>query len=91
MLPGIFPYYVTGAITASGGAWNASIVAEYVQWGNTKVVAHGLGSYIAQTTAAGDFPKIILGIAVMSLFVTLFNRTLWRPMYAFAESRLRLD
>ncbi|WP_144156416.1 ABC transporter permease [Paraburkholderia sp. BCC1885] len=91
MLPGIFPYYVTGAITASGGAWNASIVAEYVQWGNTRVVAHGLGSYIAQTTAAGDFPKIILGIATMSLFVTLFNRTLWRPMYAFAESRLRLD
>jgi NitT/TauT family transport system permease protein len=91
MLPGIFPYYVTGAITASGGAWNASIVAEFVQWGNTKVVAHGLGSYIAQTTAAGDFPKIILGIAVMSLFVTLFNRLLWRPMYAYAESKLRLD
>jgi NitT/TauT family transport system permease protein len=91
MLPGIFPYYVTGAITASGGAWNASIVAEYVQWGDTKVVAHGLGAYIAQTTAAGDFPKIILGIAVMSLFVTLFNRTLWRPMYAYAESKLRLD
>ncbi|MGA7816573.1 ABC transporter permease [Caballeronia sp.] len=91
MLPGIFPYYVTGAITASGGAWNASIVAEFVQWGDTKVVAHGLGSYIAQTTAAGDFPKIILGIAVMSLFVTLFNRTLWRPMYAYAEAKLRLD
>jgi NitT/TauT family transport system permease protein len=91
MLPGIFPYYVTGAITASGGAWNASIVAEFVQWGDTKVVAHGLGSYIAQTTAAGDFPKIILGIAVMSLFVTLFNRTLWRPMYAYADSKLRLD
>ncbi|RQU90527.1 ABC transporter permease subunit [Burkholderia cenocepacia] len=91
MLPGIFPCYVTGAITASGGAWNASIVSEFVQWGDTKVVAHGLGSYIAQTTAAGDFPKIILGIAVMSLFVTLFNRLLWRPMYAYAESRLRLD
>ena len=91
ILPGIFPYYVTGAITASGGAWNASIVSEFVQWGDTKVVAHGLGSYIAQTTAAGDFPKIILGIAVMSLFVTLLNRLLWRPMYAYAESRLRLD
>nr|WP_057930111.1 ABC transporter permease subunit [Burkholderia ambifaria] len=91
ILPGIFPYYVTGAITASGGAWNASIVSEFVQWGDTRVVAHGLGSYIAQTTAAGDFPKIILGIAVMSLFVTLFNRLLWRPMYAYAESRLRLD
>jgi NitT/TauT family transport system permease protein len=91
MLPGIFPYYVTGAITASGGAWNASIVAEFVQWGDTKVAAHGLGAYIAQTTAAGDYPKIIVGIAVMSLFVTLFNRVLWRPMYAYAEGKLRLD
>ncbi|RAR60745.1 NitT/TauT family transport system permease protein [Paraburkholderia unamae] len=91
MLPGIFPYYVTGAITASGGAWNASIVSEFVQWGDTKVVAHGLGAYIAQMTAAGDYPKIILGIAVMSLFVTLFNRVIWRPMYTYAESRLRLD
>ncbi|QGZ57819.1 ABC transporter permease [Paraburkholderia acidiphila] len=91
ILPGIFPYYITGAITASGGAWNASIVSEFVQWGDTKVVAHGLGSYIAETTAAGDFPKIILGIAMMSLFVTLFNRVLWRPLYTYAESRLRLD
>ncbi|WP_153099903.1 ABC transporter permease [Paraburkholderia hayleyella] len=91
MLPGIFPYYVTGAITASGGAWNASIVAEYVQWGDTRVVAHGLGAYIAQTTEAGDYPKIIMGIAVMSLFVTLFNRLLWRPLYAYAEAKLRLD
>jgi len=91
MLPGIFPYYITGAITASGGAWNASIVSEYVQWGDTRLAAHGLGAYIAQTTAAGDFPKIILGIAAMSLFVTLFNRLLWRPLYAYAESRLRLD
>ncbi|WP_025598966.1 ABC transporter permease [Burkholderia sp. WSM2230] len=91
MLPGIFPYYVTGAITASGGAWNASIVAEFVQWGDTRVAAHGLGAYIAQSTAAGDYPKIIVGIAVMSLFVTLFNRLLWRPMYAYAEARLRLD
>jgi NitT/TauT family transport system permease protein len=91
ILPGIFPYYVTGAITASGGAWNASIVAEAVSWGNTKIVAHGLGAYIAQSTANGDYPKIILGIAVMSLFVTLFNRLLWRPLFAFAEARLRLD
>jgi NitT/TauT family transport system permease protein len=91
MLPGVFPYYITGAITASGGAWNASIVAEFVQWGHTRVAAHGLGAYIAQNTEAGDYPKIILGIAVMSLFVTLFNRLLWRPLYAHAESRLRLD
>ncbi|KUM05320.1 sulfonate ABC transporter permease [Chromobacterium sp. F49] len=91
MLPGIFPYYVTGAITASGGAWNASIVSEFVSWGNDKVVAHGLGAYIAQTTAAGDYPKILLGIVTMSLFVVLFNRLLWRPMYAIAENKLRLN
>jgi len=91
MLPGILPYYITGAITASGGAWNASIVSEFVQWGNTQVTAHGLGAYIAQTTAAGDFPKIILGIAVMSLFVTLFNRLLWRPLYVYAESKFRAN
>jgi NitT/TauT family transport system permease protein len=91
MLPGIFPYFITGAITAAGGAWNASIVAESVSWGDTKLIAQGLGAYIAENTAAGDYPKIVLGIAVMSLFVTLFNRLLWRPLYAYAENRLRLD
>ncbi|WLH78022.1 MULTISPECIES: ABC transporter permease [unclassified Pseudomonas] len=91
MLPGIFPYYVTGAITASGGAWNASIVSEYVSWGQDNVVAHGLGAYIAQTTAAGDFPKIALGVVVMSIFVVVFNRAVWRPMYAMAENKLRLN
>jgi NitT/TauT family transport system permease protein len=91
MLPGIFPYFVTGAITASGGAWNASIVAEAVSWGNVNVTAHGLGAYIAKTTADGDYPKIVLGIAVMSLTVMAFNRLLWRPLYAYAERRLRLD
>jgi len=91
MLPGIFPYFVTGAITASGGAWNASIVAEAASWGDTKITAHGLGAYIAENTAAGDYPKIVLGIAIMSLLVTLFNRLLWRPLYAYAEDRLRLD
>jgi len=91
ILPGIFPYYITGAITASGGAWNASIVSEFVSWGNDNVVAHGLGAYIAQMTADGNFPKIILGIAVMSLFVTLFNRLLWRPLYAYANAKLRMD
>ncbi|WP_445179109.1 ABC transporter permease [Pseudomonas sp. McL0111] len=91
MLPGIFPYYVTGAITASGGAWNASIVSEFVSWGQDKVVAHGLGAYIAETTAAGDFPKITLGVVVMSFFVVAFNRLVWRPMYALAENKLRLN
>jgi len=91
ILPGIFPYYVTGALTASGGSWNASIVAEVVSWGNTRLEAFGLGSYIAKATEAGGFPRVILGIAVMSLFVTLFNRILWRPLYVFAERRMRLN
>jgi NitT/TauT family transport system permease protein len=91
MLPGIFSYFITGAITAAGGAWNASIVAEVVSWGNHKVTAHGLGAYIAEATATGDYPRIVLGIAVMSLTVTLFNRLLWRPLYAYAEDRMRLD
>ena len=89
-LPGVFPYYVTGALTASGGSWNASIVAEAVSWGNQKLEASGLGAFIAKATAAGDYPRVALGIAVMSLFVIAFNRLLWRPMYAFAERRLRL-
>ena len=91
ILPGIFPYYVTGAITASGGSWNASIVAEVASWGDTPLTAHGLGAYIAQATEAGDYPRIVLGIAVMCLFVIAFNRLLWRPLYDFAERRLRLD
>jgi len=90
ILPGIFPYYVTGALTASGGSWNASIVAEYVKWGDDKVAAHGIGAYIAQATDAGDYPRIVLGVAVMSVFVIIFNRLLWRPLFGFAERRLRL-
>jgi NitT/TauT family transport system permease protein len=90
ILPGIFPYYITGAITASGGSWNASIVAEVASWGDTHLIASGLGAYIATATEAGDFPKVVLGIAVMCILVTVFNRLLWRPLYAFGERRLRL-
>ncbi len=90
ILPGIFPYYITGAITASGGSWNASIVAEVASWGNTHLSAAGLGAYIATATEAGDFPRVVLGIAIMCILVTLFNRLLWRPLYAFGERRLRL-
>ncbi len=91
LLPGIFPYYVTGAITAAGGAWNASIVSEVASWGSDHLTAHGLGAYIAQMTTAGDFPRIVLGIAVMSAYVVLFNRGLWRPLYAYGERNCRLD
>jgi NitT/TauT family transport system permease protein len=90
ILPGIFPYYVTGAITASGGSWNASIVAEVASWGDTHLSATGLGAYIAKATEDGDFPRVVLGIAIMCIMVTLFNRLFWRPLYAFGERRLRL-
>jgi NitT/TauT family transport system permease protein len=91
MLPGIFPYYVTGALTASGGSWNASIVAEVASWGDTKVSAVGLGAFIAEATEAGDYPRVVLGIAVMSILVVAFNRLLWRPLYRLAERRFRLN
>jgi NitT/TauT family transport system permease protein len=87
----IFPYYVTGAITASGGAWNASILSEAVSWGKTRLSTPGLGSYIAEQTAAGDYARITLGVAMMSALVVLMNRALWRPLYALAERRTRLD
>jgi NitT/TauT family transport system permease protein len=90
-LPGVFPYYLTGAITASGGSWNASIVAEVASWGDQRLQAKGLGAYIARATEAGDFPRIVLGIAVMSLFVILLNRTFWRPLYQYAERKFRLS
>ncbi len=89
-LPAVFPYYLTGAITASGGSWNASIVAEVASWGDAKLQASGLGAYIAQATEAGDLPRIVLGIAVMSLFVVVINRAFWRPLYWFAERKFKL-
>jgi NitT/TauT family transport system permease protein len=91
ILPGIFPYYVTGALTASGGSWNASIVAEVVSWGHTRLEAKGLGSFIQNATTANDLPRVALGATVMSVFVILLNRSLWRPMYAYAEKNLRLN
>ncbi|AJE02194.1 sulfonate ABC transporter permease [Geobacter pickeringii] len=91
LLPGIFPTLVTGLITASGGTWNASIVAEVVSWGDTRLTATGLGSYIAQWTEKGDYPHIVLGIAVMSLYVVAFNRYFWRRLYTISQTRFRLD
>ncbi|GHE47109.1 ABC transporter permease [Camelimonas fluminis] len=90
ILPGILPYYVTGALTAAGGAWNASIVAEIAQWGSVKLVAAGLGSYIAQASEAGDLPRVVLGVTVMSLFVLALNRVLWLPLRGWIERRFRL-
>ncbi|MFE9116007.1 ABC transporter permease [Streptomyces sp. NPDC007172] len=90
ILPGIFPAYVTGGITASGGAWNASIVAEVVTFGGTTLTATGLGAYIAKATAAGDFPHLLAGVAVMSLYVVGLNRLLWRRLYRLADTRFAL-
>jgi NitT/TauT family transport system permease protein len=89
-LPAVLPFYVTGAITASGGSWNAAIVAELASWGDTQVQARGLGAYIAEATTAGDFHRIVLGIGMMSLFVVVINRLFWRPFYYYAERKYRL-
>jgi NitT/TauT family transport system permease protein len=91
ILPAIFPAYVTGAVTAAGGSWNASIVAEVAQWGHTVLTATGIGAYIARTTAQGDGARIALGIGVLCLYVLAFNRLLWRRLYDLAAERLRLD
>jgi NitT/TauT family transport system permease protein len=91
ILPAIFPAYVTGAVTAAGGSWNASIVSEVVQWGDTTLTATGIGAYIARTTAEGDSARIALGISVLCLYVLAFNRLLWRRLYDLAAERLRLD
>lgn len=90
MLPGIFPYYITGAITAAGGSWNTSIIAEAVTWGNTHLQAIGLGAYIASISQQGDFPRLALAIMVMSLYVLAFNHGLWRPLYRLAEERFQV-
>jgi NitT/TauT family transport system permease protein len=87
IIPGIFASWVTGALTASGGAWNASIVSEIVSWGSTTLSATGLGTYIADATSTGDWARITLGISVMSLFVVTVNSLLWRRLYRFAEER----
>ncbi|HYK27974.1 MAG TPA: ABC transporter permease subunit [Streptosporangiaceae bacterium] len=88
ILPGIFPAYVTGAITAAGGAWNATIVAEYVTYQHHVLVAAGLGSFIAQNT--GNLPNLFAGLLVMAVFVTGINALVWRRMYRLAETKFAL-
>ena len=90
ILPGIFPYYITGVITAAGGAWNISILSEAVTWGKIQLHATGLGAYISDVVYRGNFPDIALGITVMSLYVLLINRCVWRPLYNLAERRYQI-
>jgi NitT/TauT family transport system permease protein len=87
LLPAMFGTWITGAVTACGAAWNASIVAELVTWGNQRLITPGLGSYIATATARGDQPRLALGLVVMAVFVVGINRLLWRPLYHFSEER----
>jgi NitT/TauT family transport system permease protein len=89
ILPGIFPYYITGAITAAGGAWNTSLVAEVITWGKTTLEAQGLGAYITHYT--GDFSHTVLGVSIMCLFVFTLNHILWRPLYQLATSRYQVE
>ncbi|MCL5045613.1 MAG: ABC transporter permease subunit [Actinobacteria bacterium] len=90
ILPGIFPFLVTGCVTAAGGAWNASIVAEVVSWGEQSLTATGLGAYISRATASGNWPGIIWGILVMAAFVVGLNRLLWHRLYSLAETTYRI-
>jgi NitT/TauT family transport system permease protein len=90
-LPAVFPFYVTGAITASGGSWNASVVSEVAEWGKERLTAAGLGAYISQATGSGDFRRTVVGIVVMALFVVTINRVFWKPLFARAERKFRLS
>lgn len=90
IIPATIPYFITGVITASGAAWNASIVAEYVSFGENKLVILGLGSYIAEMTAKADFHKVTLGVCVMALFVVICNCFLWRPLSDYTSKRFQL-
>jgi len=91
ILPGILPYYITGALTATGGSWNASIIAEIVRWGNTTLQAHGLGAYITTATIAGEIHKVVLGVGIMSVFVIVINKFFWRRLYTYSANLTGLD
>ncbi len=90
IIPGIFSAWVTGALTAAGGAWNASIIAEIVVWGDTTLEAFGLGAYITEATVVGDWPRIVLGVGMMVVYVVGMNRLLWRRLYLLGEAKYRL-
>jgi len=87
----LFPFIITGAITASGGAWNASIVAEYVDFGGKVFHTHGIGYMIANATDQGDYPILLAGTLVMIATVVLVNRFFWRRLYVLAQERFSLE
>jgi NitT/TauT family transport system permease protein len=91
IIPAIFPYMVTGLITATGGAWNASIVSEYVIFAGHKISTVGLGALIAEAADAQNFPLLLASTLVMAAVVILGNRLVWRRLYRIAQSRYRLE
>jgi len=91
LLPALFPYVVTGAITAVGGAWNASVVAEYVQFGGETHATLGIGAVISHATATGDFALLLAATLAMVVTVVLLNRLFWQPLYRLAEARYRME
>ncbi len=91
ILPAIFPYIITGAIAASGGAWNASIVSEYVNFGGKTLQTIGIGSLIADSTAKGNYPLLLASTLAMIIAVVAINRLVWRRLYAIAEEKYKMD
>jgi NitT/TauT family transport system permease protein len=91
ILPGIFPFLITGLVTASGGAWNASIVAEYFQLQDKTLITLGLGSQISIASNHGNYPTLLFATIIMALMVVTINRLVWRPLYHLAETKYRLE
>ncbi len=91
ILPSIFPYIITGAITSAGGAWNASIIAEYIQFGGKTFSINGLGALISEATANGDYPLLLAATLTMILTVVIINVAIWRRMYHIAEEKYHFD
>ncbi len=91
ILPGIFPYLVTGLITATGGAWNATIVSEYVTFGGETMKTKGLGSLISESTVTGNFNLLLVSTVVMAMIVVSINRLLWKRLFALAQEKYRLE
>ena len=91
ILPALFPYIITGAITAGGGAWNASIIAEHVEFGGRTYSTVGIGALIAAATGSGDYPLLLAATLILVATVVLINRTFWLRLYRRAEERYRIE
>ena len=91
ILPGILPYLVTGMITATGGAWNATIVSEYVTFSGETLKTRGLGSLISESSMSGNFGLLLLATTTMAVIVVSINRLLWKRLFSLAQEKYRLD